>query len=259
MSAGAAALARIRIVLLGPREPGNVGSAARAMKNMGLHALVVAAAPQLDLAEARRLAVHATDVLDGCRLVAALADAVAGCGVVAATSGRPSVMRAGALSPRDAAPALVAAAAANDVALVFGPEDHGLSTAELAGCEPVIAIPTSDAYASMNLAQAVLLCAYELRLAASDASAGPARVLAAHERLELMLAKLEAALTAIGFLHGDGAPHVMRQLRRMLARAELDEREVDVLLGVARQVAWAARFTPAAGGATAAGGGDDRR
>ncbi len=247
MTLGASALARVRIVLVGSREPGNVGAAARAMKNMGLHALVIAGAPSLDLVAARRMAVHAADVLDDCRVVATLADAVAGCGLVVGTSGRDSVMRAGAAAPREAAPAIVATAARNDVALVFGPEDHGLSTEELARCQRVVAIPASDAYASLNLAQAVLLCAYELRLATLAGGVGEARVLAPHERLELLFAKLETALGAIGFLHGEGAPHVVRQLRRMLGRADLEEAEVDVLLGVARQIAWAARFIPPAG------------
>lgn len=250
MTSGAAALARVRIVLVGPREPGNVGAAARAMKNMGVRALVVAAAPTLDLAAARRLAVHATDVLDDCRMVATLAEAVGDCGLVVGTSGRPSVLDTGATTPRDAAGAIVAASAAHDVALVFGPEDHGLSTEQLAHCQRVIAIPTSDAYASLNLAQAVLLCAYELRLAAiaGPGPIGAPRPLAPHERLELLFAKLEAALSAIGFLHGEGAPHVLRQLRRMLGRAELEDPEVDVLLGVARQMAWAAGFVPGPSG-----------
>ena len=244
MTSGASALARVRIVLVAPHEPGNVGAAARAMKNMGLRALMIAAAPDLDLTAARRMAVHAADVLDECRMVASLAEAVAGCGRVVGTSGRTSVRRAGASAPRAAAAAMIAAASCNDVALVFGREDRGLSTDELAHCQEVVAIPSSDAYASLNLAQAVLICAYELRLAALDGGAAESRPLAPHQRLELLFAKLESALAAIGFLHGDGAPHVARQLRRMLGRAALDDAEVDVLLGVARQIAWAARFVP---------------
>jgi tRNA/rRNA methyltransferase len=105
----------------------------------------------------------------------------------------------------------------------------------------VIAIPTSDAYGSLNLAQAVLVCAYELRTAALGHAAEPAaaRPLAAHARLELMYEKLAAGLSAISFLHGDEAPVTMRRLRRMLGRAALDEDEVQMLLGIARQMTWA--------------------
>ena len=243
------ALARVRVVLLAPREPGHVGAAARALKNMGLRRLVLADAAALDLGEARRMAVHAADLLARVETVVTLDEALAGCGLVVGTSGRATVMRAQAVTPRDAAPAIVAAATVNDVALVFGPEDHGLSTDELARCHRVVAVPASDVYPSLNLAQAVLIVAYELRLAALAPPVGTARVLAPSERMELLVAKLETALRAVDFLHGDGAPHVLRQLRRVLGRAELDDAEVDVLLGVARQIAWAARFVP--GGADA--------
>jgi tRNA/rRNA methyltransferase/tRNA (cytidine32/uridine32-2'-O)-methyltransferase len=250
------ALARVRIVLLGPREPGNVGAVARALKNMGLMRLVIADAPALDRGDARHMAVHAADVLDRAETRPTLAEAVAGCGLIVGTSGRASVMRTHASAPRDAAAAIVAAARANDVAVVFGPEDHGLSTDELARCHRVLAIPASDAYPSLNLAQAVLLVSYELRLAALAPGVGAPRVLAPSERMELLIAKLETALRAIDFLHGDGAPHVLRQLRRILGRAELDDAEVDVLLGVARQIAWAARFVPGAPDARAGAGPD---
>ena len=232
---------RIRIVLVRPREAQNVGAAARAMKNMGLGNLVLVDPPPLDEARAATLAVHAGDVLAARRDVATLADALADCGLVVGTSGRPTALRDGAATPRALAGTMLAAAAANDVALVFGPEDHGLALEELKLCHRVIAIPTSDAYGSLNLAQAVLVCAYELRTAALDAAAQAptARPLAAHARVELMYEKFAAGLTAISFLHGDEAPVTMRRLRRMLGRAALDEDEVQMLLGIARQMTWA--------------------
>jgi tRNA/rRNA methyltransferase len=149
-------------------------------------------------------------------------------------------MEIGGRPPRDVAPAIVAASAANDVALVFGPEDRGLSNAELALCQALITIPTGADYASLNLAQAVLLCTYEILLAAHVAAGPPARVHAPSERLELMYAKLEAALLAIGFLQPDTAAPMMRKLRRTLGRAALDDDEVQVFLGIARQMTWAA-------------------
>ncbi|MCC6765843.1 MAG: RNA methyltransferase [Deltaproteobacteria bacterium] len=230
-------LDRIRIVLVRPREAGNVGAVARAMKNMGLARLVLVDAPAVDQARAATLAVHAQDVLAARRHVASLAEALAGCGLVVGTSGRATAARDAATTPRALAPIVLAAAAANDVALVFGPEDHGLALEELKLCQHVLAIPTSDAYASLNLAQAVVLCAYELWTAAAPPA--PARELASHERLELLWSKLEAGLSAVSFLHGEEAPAIMRRLRTMLGRAALDDGEVQMLLGVARQMTWA--------------------
>lgn len=236
-------LARIRVVLVRPRGAGNVGAVARAMKNMGLARLVLVDPPPLDLPQATAMAVHAADVLAARQAVATLAGAVGDCGLVVGTSGRAGVAPPGTVAPRALAPAIVKAAAANDVALVFGPEDHGLSNDELARCHHVLAIPANDAYVSLNLAQAVLLCAYELFLATAAAARGPTpapRPLAASAHLELMYTKLETSLRKIGFLQPDSAVHVMRRLQRMLARAALDENEVQVLLGLARQIDWAA-------------------
>lgn len=230
-------LERVRIVLVRPREAQNVGAAARAMKNMGLGRLVLVDAAGLDETRAATLAVHAADVLAARTEVATLGTALAGCGLVVGTSGRPTAARDGAATPRALAPTLLAAAAANDVALVFGPEDHGLALEELKLCHHVVTIPTSDAYGSLNLAQSVLVCAYELWTATAPAEAP--RVLAPHERLELLWTKLEAGLTAVSFLHGDEAPAMMRRFRRLLGRAELDDEDVQILLGVARQMTWA--------------------
>ncbi len=230
-------LDRIRIVLVRPREAQNVGAVARAMKNMGLGRLVLVDASALDETRAATLAVHASDLLAARRDVASLADALAGCGLVVGTSGRATAARDADTTPRALAPAMLAAATANDVALVFGPEDHGLTLEELKLCQRVVAIPTSDAYGSLNLAQAVLVCAYELWVAATPSA--EARALASHERLELLWTKLEAGLTAVSFLHGDEAPAMMRRLRTMLGRAALDDDEVQILLGLARQMTWA--------------------
>jgi TrmH family RNA methyltransferase len=210
------------------------------MKNMGLRHLVLVAPSSFDLTQAAAMAVHASDVLDGRCEAASLAEAVAGCGLVVGTCGRPAAALARGSAPRALAPEIVAACATNDVALVFGPEDHGLSNNDLALCQRVISIPASPVYDSLNLAQAVLVCAYEVLLAASRPLPPSPRTLATSERLELMYASLEPALRAIGFLHRDNAEHMMRTLRLIFARAALDDREVQVLLGISRQIAWAA-------------------
>ncbi len=233
-------LARIRIVLVRPQHPGNVGATARAMKNTGLADLVLVAPTPLDVAAAATMAVHARDVLARHRRVATLAEGIGDCGLVVATSGRVAGDTGG-VSPRALAPTILAASAANDVALVFGPEDHGLSNDELMRCQHVITIPTAGAYASLNLAQAVLICGYELRLAAAADALPDARGALAPAALgEQMYAALERALHAIGFLHRDNGAHMMRAFRRLLGRAALDVYETRVLLGLARQISWIA-------------------
>ncbi len=244
-------LARVRIVLVRPQHPGNVGATARAMKNMGLADLVLVASTPLDVEAATPMAVHARDVLAAHRRVATLAEAICDCGLVVGTSGRVGGDLQG-VSPRALAPAIVAASAANDVALVFGPEDHGLSNDELMRCHRVLTIPAADAYPSLNLAQAVLVCGYELRLAAaavrdvaagagSETLGGEAIGLASAGLGEQMYAALEHALYAIGFLHRDNGVHMMRAFRRLLGRAALDVYETRVLLALARQITWIAK------------------
>ena len=146
--------------------------------------------------------------------------------------------RAAAEPPRAVAPRLVAAAAANRVALVFGPEDHGLSNDDLKTCHQLITIPTAADYASLNLAQAVMVCCYELCTAAQRDQPDEPLVLATAERVEQTFQRLQSAFLKIGFLHADNPDHIMFALRRMLGRAELEERDVRILLALARQIEW---------------------
>jgi tRNA/rRNA methyltransferase len=142
------------------------------------------------------------------------------------------------MTPRGLAPRLIATAVDNRVALVFGSEDSGLTNEELRFCQQLVTIPTDQTYASLNLAQAVLLCCYEVFIAAQDASVAAPRSLAVAERQELMYEKLKHALLKIGFLHGDNPEHIMFALRRLLGRAGLEDRDVRILLGLARQLDW---------------------
>jgi tRNA/rRNA methyltransferase len=251
-------LRNIRIVLVRPRGAANLGATARAMKNMGLHELVLvqptpavlgvvqaaaseptAGRPPADAASywASALAVHADDVLRQARCCPSLDEAVGDCGVVVGTTCRDGLYRAAVETPRAAAPALVAAAAANRVALVFGPEDHGLSNEDLKACHRLIAIPSDPGYPSLNLAQAVMVCCYEL-FTAADTAANALPALATAERVTRMLDHLQAALLSIGFLHADNPDHIMFAFRRLFGRAQLEERDVRILLGLARQIEW---------------------
>jgi tRNA/rRNA methyltransferase len=234
------ALANIRIVLVRPRGAANVGAAARALKNMGLQELVLVGAERRQSFWARAMAAHAEDVLDQVRTAASLPEAVADCGLVVGTTCRSGLYRAAAQPPRRAAPHIIAAAAVNRVALVFGPEDHGLSNQDLKQCHRLIVIPAAATYPSLNLAQAVMVCCYELFLAhrqMADCEPLPAP-LAPAEEVERMFRRLQAAFLSIGFLHPDNPDHIMFAFRRMLGRAQLEARDVRILLGLARQIGW---------------------
>ncbi len=239
----AEALARIRVVLVGPLYGGNVGSACRAMKNMGLRDLVIAApAGPLDEDEGRIMACHAKDIFAARREAPTVAEAVADCGLVAGTTARPGLYRAHARTPRDWAPRLLEAAADAPVALVFGPEDRGLSNEELAPCTQLIQIPSSPAYPSLNLAQAVLICAYELFVAAGTFRPPRERSPEAPSALrERMFALWRESLLDCGFMQQENADHMMLGLRRILARGPLTEADCNILMGIARQSQWAAR------------------
>lgn len=210
------------------------------MKNMGLNRLVVVAPDAYDSRRAESMAVHAVDVLAAREVYGDLSAAVAGCGFVVGTTQRRRVESRQAETPRELASEIVARCAVNEVALVFGPESHGLTTEELSRCQRFISIPTSEDYGSLNLAQAVLVVAYEVFIASGCVPAAVRRLLAPNERVELMYAKLEEALFEIGFIHPGNATHMMRTVRDILSRAELDDHDVQVLLGMARQMRWAA-------------------
>jgi TrmH family RNA methyltransferase len=241
----------VDFVLVRPSRARNVAAAARALKNMGLRSMVIVQPPpDLDRAEARALAYGAWDVLDEARLAPDLRAAVARATLVAATSAREE---AGAVfrSPRDFAREAPALAGDGRVAVVFGPEASGLTRDEIALCQLRIRIPTDAAQPSVNLAQAVLLVAYEVRLASlGDAGPAPAVLRADAGAVEAALDDLQAALLAAEYLNPASPENVMSELRALLLRAAVTPREVTLLRGIARQVRWAAsRVAPAGGGA----------
>jgi tRNA/rRNA methyltransferase len=208
------------------------------MRNFGVQDLALIAPAQFCRERADVMAVHARTVLDTLRVYPSLPAGVADCGLVVGTTCRPGLYREGAVTLRVSAPQIAAATTANRVALVFGPEDNGLSNEDLRCCHQLVTIPTDPTYASLNLAQAVLLCCYEVCLAAIGSGCDRSRVLAVADRQELMYEKLKRALLKIGFLHGDNPDHIMFALRRILGRAGLEDRDVRILLGMARQIDW---------------------
>lgn len=233
------ALSRIRIVLVRPRGAANIGAAARAMKNMGLRELVLVRPRVRRRFWASAMAVHARDVVESARTVPSLAEAIADAVLVVGTTCRGGLYRATAEPPEVVAGELVWRARTGPVALVFGPEDHGLSNEDLKHCQRLVSIPASPEYPSLNLAQAVLLCCYELRRAASgDLGSEPVVRTAAAGEVEFALQRLQAALLRIGFLDPNNPDHIMFSFRRIFGRAGLLPREVKILLGLARQIEW---------------------
>jgi tRNA/rRNA methyltransferase len=236
---GEVALQAVRIVLVRPRGGDNVGAAARAMKNMGFHELTLVRPDLRRRFWAHAMAVHAGDVLEGARTVDSLSEAVADCGLVVGTTCRGGLYRGAADPPHAIASEILGSARNGPVALVFGPEDHGLTNADLTHCQRLITIPTAEEYSSLNLAQAVLLCCYEIRLAAGSGREVPQREpLAPAAEVEFALDRLQESFLRIGFLNPDNPNHIMFAFRRVFGRAGLEERDVRILLGLARQIEW---------------------
>jgi TrmH family RNA methyltransferase len=234
-------LDRVDVVLVRPARAANVAAACRALKNMGLRSVaLVGPDPGLGDPAARALAYGAWDVLDGIRRYQTLRDAVGGCVLAAGTSGRP---HAAAWTPRRLAEEAAARVGDGRLAVVFGSEAQGLRNDELALCHLRVHIPTDPAHHSLNLAQAVLLVAYELRVAAlgpaDDAQEAAPR--ATVSEAEAALGALREALLAVGYLNPDNPEAVLAELRGLVSRAGLTAREATLLRGVARQVLWAAR------------------
>jgi tRNA (cytidine32/uridine32-2'-O)-methyltransferase len=233
---------RLRIVLVGTQHPGNMGSAARAMKTMGLARLVLVAPEKRPNEESYALAAGADDVLGDALVCETLAEAVADCRLVLGCTARSRRVQLEELMPRDAAArAVTQAAGGAEVALVFGRERTGLTNDELQLCHASVHIPANPDYSSLNLAAAVQVLSYELRLALLEAapvegeapgSADPPDLPPSHAEMEGFFAQLAETLDAIDFHKGRAPESAMRKLRRLYLRAGLDAREVRILRGI---------------------------
>jgi TrmH family RNA methyltransferase len=236
----------IRFVLVGPRYGGNVGTAARVMKNFGFGRLdVVDPREGTDHEEAIRMAVDAADVLEAAQTHATIDDALSGAAVVVGTSRRMGKHRQPHHKLDELAPVVAGLAVRGEVALVFGREDHGLSDADLDRCTHLIYVPTNEAYPALNVAQTIAIVAYELRRALDATAVEPPdpedEALVDHAGREAMYEHLEEALLTIGFLKIGQLEGMMRRLRRILSRAQLTAGDVDVVRGIARQILWLSR------------------
>ena len=224
--------ALVRIVLIDPSHPGNIGSVARAMKNMALDDLVLVRPRAFPHADATALAAGADDILTAARVVDSVAAAIGDCAFIAGTTSRPRSYYWEFTTPRDVAGRIVALTEENRAALLFGSERYGLANEDLNHCNVLVRIPANPDYCSLNLAMSVQLVAYEIFMAREQPRT--------HTQLELPLAPsgdvehfythLNEVLDEIDF--DDRTGHLMERLRRLFNRAQLDRNELNILRGI---------------------------
>lgn len=236
-------LENIRIILVNTSHTGNIGSAARAMKTMGLSQLVLVDPVQAPDGKSTALAAGAVDILANLRIVPTLADAIADCALVIGTSARSRTLSWPMLDPRQAGQKLTAGAVSGTVALVFGRERTGLTNEELQQCHYHVNIPANPEYSSLNVAMAVQTLCYEIRMswlaqqetvelpADDDTNEYPPQA-----SMELFYTHLEETLRQTQFLHSDHPGHVMMRLRRMFTRLRPDNNELNILRGILTSV-----------------------
>ena len=230
---------KIRIVLVNTSHPGNIGAAARAMKNMGLSRLYLVAPKEYPADKASWRAAGAKDVLDNAVIVESLTEAISCCGLVIGTSARERRIPWPLVTPRECAERSWVEAQHHEVAILFGREDRGLTNDELHQCNYHVCIPANEEYSSLNIAAAVQVICYEIRMASliADDSAltiddqwdqPPAK----QQALESYYQHLQETLAALGFYAEDNPRQTMTRLRRLYNRVRLDEMELSILRGV---------------------------
>ncbi len=229
----------IRIVLVNTTHPGNIGGAARAMKNMGLSRLYLVAPKEYPSDKAVWRSAGATDVLDNAVVVETLDEAIGGCSLVVGTSARERRIPWPLLDPRECGENVWVEAGQHEVAIVFGREDRGLTNEELHKCNYHVHIPANEEYSSLNLATAVQVICYEVRMAYLKAAEG--KTLPNHTwdmppadstALENYYEHLEQTLAGLGFLDPQNPKQTMTRLRRMYNRVRMDQMELNILRGV---------------------------
>ncbi|MBA1274369.1 tRNA (cytosine(32)/uridine(32)-2'-O)-methyltransferase TrmJ [Stutzerimonas azotifigens] len=250
-------LGNIRVVLVNTSHPGNIGGAARAMKNMGLSKLVLVDPVDFPSSDAIARASGATDILDAAQVVGTLEEALVGCTVALGTSARDRRIPWPLVDPRECASlCLDQVAAGGEVALVFGREYAGLTNEELQRCQYHVHIPSDPDFASLNLAAAVQVLAYEVRMAWLAAQGQPTKMeklettaildtkLVTSDELELYYGHLEQTLVEIGFLDPEKPRHLMPRLRRLYGRSGITKLEMNILRGILTETQKAARGEP---------------
>jgi tRNA/rRNA methyltransferase len=231
-------LNNIAIVLTGTRYPENIGAAARAMLNMGIERLILVDPQNYDLARINKMATHAASVVvEKLEVYDTLKEALADFNYVVGTTARLGGQRKVISSPAKLARQLIPLSDQNHIAVLFGPEDRGLSNVDIRSCHVLMNIPTAE-FSSLNLAQAVMVTCYELFRFSLDKPGEYAPRLANQFELEAMYDQLKDVLMRISFINPDNPDYFMNNLRHFSARMQLRAKEVQIIRGICRQVNW---------------------
>lgn len=231
-------LDNLAVVLHRPHYPENIGAAARSAKNMGISRLILVAPVDCNLTRILKMATHhAEDVITEMEVFDDLPSALGSFQYVVGTTARTGSHRQTTLTPRRLAEVLIEISQKNQVALLFGPEDRGLANRELRYCDTLVTIPTA-AFSSLNLAQAVMILAYEILLASTDEPRAWVPRLANREELEAMYEQLTETLGRINFINPENPQYWMTSVRRFFSRIGLRAREVKLIRGICRQINW---------------------
>lgn len=230
---------QVAIVLNGPKYAGNIGSVARCAKNMGIEKILVVNGRNIPQAEMKQTSTHfASELIDQIQYFDNLNQALQGFEFIVGTTARLGSVRGPVVSPREMAKSLIDLSRHNRVALLFGPEDTGLSNEDLRLCHSLVTIPTSEKFKSINLSHAVMILCYEIFTAQRGELETFMPRLATAAEIEGMDEQLKALLQKIGFLNPQNPEHWMRHIRRFFARTRLFSRDVKIIRGICRQLDW---------------------
>ncbi|WP_413285093.1 tRNA (cytosine(32)/uridine(32)-2'-O)-methyltransferase TrmJ [Vibrio sp. MA40-2] len=233
-------LDNVKVVLVGTSHPGNIGSAARAMKVMGLNQMVLVD-PQCEIdAQTRALAAGAADITENAIIVDSLQEAIADCGLVVGSSARSRTLEWPMLEPRECGEKFAIEGQQYPVALIFGRERTGLTNDELQMCHYHVCIPANPEYSSLNLAMAVQTLSYEVRMAhlnrTENANSSTQEAYPRHKELEMFYTHLEKVITGTQFIAEDKPNMIMNKLRRLFSRARPETQEINILRGILTSV-----------------------
>jgi len=233
----------ISVVLYKPKYAGNVGSVARAAKNMGVKSLVIVGKADYDREAMVQRSTHlAADVLDAITYCETIEEALGNFQYIVGTTARLGKARGPFVTPRAAAQTIAGLSQKNDIALLFGPEDTGLANDQLRLCHSVVHIPTSREFSSLNLSQAVLILCYEIFLATCVGEVNTPPKLALSSELEGMYGQISDLLAEVGFLNPENPEYWMLDVRRFFSRAQLTSREVKIARGIANRISKHAKY-----------------
>jgi tRNA/rRNA methyltransferase len=234
-------LSNISVVLVGTRYPENIGAAARAMRNMGINRLIVVDPQNPDPAKINKMATHAAlEVVNQMTVCATLTEALAEINYVVGTTARLGGQRKVVSSPSKLAQRLISISHQNQIAILFGPEDRGLTNNDIRFCDILVNIPTAE-FSSLNLAQAVMVMCYELFGFSRDKPGEFAPRLANRHELEAMYEQLKDVMMRISFINPANPDYFMNNLRHFGSRIQLRAREVSIIRGICRQIDWYGR------------------